>query len=430
MSAHYLMPSDWATRRIGECCVVKRGASPRPIQDPKWWGGSVGWVRISDVTASSKYLYRTRDYLSAQGVRHSVLMPAGSVVLSICATIGLPIILTEPVCIHDGFVWFEGLDENIDREFLYYFLEKERSVLVSQKQIGTQGNLNTSIVSGVELLLPPLPEQSKIAEVLSTVDRGIEQTEALIAKQQRIKTGLMADLLTRGIDEHGNLRSEATHTFKDSPLGRIPVEWEVKRFDDAVEHSAFGPRFPSTAYSESGNLAMLRTTDLDGIGNIDYAAMPIATLDLKAFKNHFLSEGDLLISRSGTIGIPAVFKSYHLPVIPGAFLIRFRLDSSKADSSYWRAYFNWEVGKHRLVSLGEGGVVKNIRASSVNQMMVAFPSIEEQRAVTSKLRLYDAGDEQYYEVLSKLRALKTALMQDLLTGEVRVTPLLNQEVVG
>ena len=69
-------------------------------------------------------------------------------------------------------------------------------------------------------------EQAKIAEVLSTVDRAIEETEALIAKQQRIKTGLMQDLLIRGIDEHGNLRSEQTHKFKDSPLGRIPVEWE------------------------------------------------------------------------------------------------------------------------------------------------------------------------------------------------------------
>ena len=72
------------------------------------------------------------------------------------------------------------------------------------------------------------PEQTKIAEILSTVDRAIEQTEALIAKQQRIKTGLMQDLLTRGIDEHGNLRSEQTHKFKDSPLGRIPVEWDAK----------------------------------------------------------------------------------------------------------------------------------------------------------------------------------------------------------
>ena len=83
-------------------------------------------------------------------------------------------------------------------------------------------------IENIDLPFPPKSEQTKIAEILSTVDQAIEQTEALIAKQQRIKTGLMQDLLTRGIDEDGNLRSEETHEFKDSPLGRIPVEWDVK----------------------------------------------------------------------------------------------------------------------------------------------------------------------------------------------------------
>jgi len=74
---------------------------------------------------------------------------------------------------------------------------------------------------------PSSPERSKIAEILSTVDRAIEQTEALIAKYQRIKTGLIHDLLTHGIDENGSIRTEATHKFKDSLLGRIPAEWAV-----------------------------------------------------------------------------------------------------------------------------------------------------------------------------------------------------------
>ena len=91
----------------------------------------------------------------------------------------------------------------------------------------TRDSLNLSALRKIQIPLPSPPEQNKIAEILSTVDRAIEQTEALIAKQQRIKTGLMQDLLTRGIDEHGNLRSEQTHEFKDSPMGRIPVEWVV-----------------------------------------------------------------------------------------------------------------------------------------------------------------------------------------------------------
>ena len=96
---------------------------------------------------------------------------------------------------------------------------------------GTKQRAYPSIVIRHLYSLPIVPrsEQIKITKILSTVDQAIEQTEALIAKQQRIKTGLMQDLLTRGIDEDGNLRSEDTHEFKDSPLGRIPVEWEVSK---------------------------------------------------------------------------------------------------------------------------------------------------------------------------------------------------------
>jgi type I restriction enzyme S subunit len=83
--------------------------------------------------------------------------------------------------------------------------------------------------------LPPLPEQRKIAQILETVDNAIEKTEKIIEKYKRIKQGLMQDLLTKGIDEKGNIRSEKTHKFKDSPLGRIPEEWEVVRLGEVGE---------------------------------------------------------------------------------------------------------------------------------------------------------------------------------------------------
>ena len=96
----------------------------------------------------------------------------------------------------------------------------------------TRFGLPVGVIEDTRIPVAPKPEQTKIAEILSTVDQAINQTEALIAKQQRIKSGLMQDLLTRGIDKDGNLRSEDTHEFKDSPLGRIPVEWETKNLED------------------------------------------------------------------------------------------------------------------------------------------------------------------------------------------------------
>lgn len=111
--------------------------------------------------------------------------------------------------------------------YFFYALKKWEPFLKGQTSGSGIPHVDKEVLGNLEILLFDKPEQSKIAEVLSTVDRAIEKTEALIAKQQRIKTGLIHDLLTRGIDEHGNLRSEETHEFKDSILGRIPVEWEI-----------------------------------------------------------------------------------------------------------------------------------------------------------------------------------------------------------
>lgn len=122
----------------------------------------------------------------------------------------------------------EPRPEEVFPQYLYYWLlnEQERIDILGFEGSGLR-HLRKNYVRELSLLPPQLPEQEKIAEVLSTLDLAIEQTEAFIAKQQRIKTGLMQDLLTFGLDEHGNIRSEATHAFKDSPLGRIPVEWVV-----------------------------------------------------------------------------------------------------------------------------------------------------------------------------------------------------------
>jgi len=138
--------------------------------------------------------------------------------------------LSLPASINEHLFLLRGKSDQITQKYLYYTLLSQRGQNQIKSQISgsAQPGIKSSFLKGIVTDLPQsISEQAKISEILSTVDRAIEQTEALIAKQQRIKSGLMQDLLTRGIDEHGNLRSEQTHKFKDSPLGRIPVQWEV-----------------------------------------------------------------------------------------------------------------------------------------------------------------------------------------------------------
>ncbi len=176
-------------------------------------------------------------------------------------------------CINEHVFLLRGDPDQIMQGYLYYSLLSDLGQAQIRLQISgsAQPGLKTAFTKGVNVDIPAdLREQSMIVRVLSTVDRAIEETEALIAKQQRIKTGLMQDLLTRGIDEHGNLRSEQTHKFKDSPLGRIPVEWDVTLLDSlAVRGSGHTPnkqrRQRQWPYSEQAAACVLERRHQVGV---------------------------------------------------------------------------------------------------------------------------------------------------------------------
>jgi len=193
------IPGEWGVVRLGEISRVKRGASPRPIDDPIYFTEERkgrGWVRIEDVAKSNKYLKETRQYLSKFGESKSVKVEIGEVIMSICATIGKPIIINMPACIHDGFVVFKNLFGKMDKHFLYYLIVSKEQEIEKLGQTGTQGNLNSTIVSNFLIPLPPLPEQQRIAEILSQIDQTIEKEQQYKEKLKRIKQGLMEDLLT------------------------------------------------------------------------------------------------------------------------------------------------------------------------------------------------------------------------------------------
>jgi type I restriction enzyme S subunit len=134
----------------------------------------------------------------------------------------------QDYCISPAYRVFELKEQ--DALYFHYFLSFFKKVVGDKFLIlsARQGKtVDFERLFNEYIPLPPLPEQRKIAEILETVDNAIEKTEKIIEKYKRIKQGLMQDLLTKGIDEKGNIRSEKTHKFKDSPLGRIPEEWEV-----------------------------------------------------------------------------------------------------------------------------------------------------------------------------------------------------------
>lgn len=187
----------WAGKKLSELASIQRGASPRPIDDPIWFDekSSVGWVRISDVTQASIYLEATTQRLSEQGIQNSRPVPKGSLIMSICATVGRPVITKIDTCIHDGFVVFDRLQA--DQMFVYYVLRSIEDNWSRQGQTGSQMNLNTGLINSTVVHLPPTTEeQAAIATILSDMDTEITALEARLTKARQLKQGMAQALLT------------------------------------------------------------------------------------------------------------------------------------------------------------------------------------------------------------------------------------------
>lgn len=188
----------WRTQLLRTLCDVRRGASPRPISDARWFAATGrGWVRISDVTASEgESLSRTKQYLSKEGEMASVAVDPGDLIMSICATIGVPKFLGIPACIHDGFVVFRNIHSDVSAKFLFHYLEFVSEELAASGQPGTQKNLNTSIVGAIRIPTITLPEQKRIALVISTAHEETLNLAHQLLGLKRARSALLDQLLT------------------------------------------------------------------------------------------------------------------------------------------------------------------------------------------------------------------------------------------
>ncbi|MFP6176083.1 restriction endonuclease subunit S [Helicobacter pylori] len=190
----------WQRVRLGDIAEIKRGASPRPIENPKWFctNSNVGWVRISDISKNSRFLYKTAQKLSKKGIEKSRFIKQNSLIMSMCATIGKPIITKIDTCIHDGFVVFEN--PKIDLNYLYYFLCYIEKEWLESGQQGSQVNLNVDLIKNKEVFCPKdLNEQIAIANILSGLDHEIISLKNKKRQFENIKKALNHDLMSAKI---------------------------------------------------------------------------------------------------------------------------------------------------------------------------------------------------------------------------------------
>jgi type I restriction enzyme, S subunit len=423
--------------KIGSFAKVRRGASPRPIGDSKYFGGDVGWIRISDVTASNKYLKKTQQYVSPLGESLSVRVDKGDLVMSICGTIGRPIIIDFPSCIHDGFVQLYEIT-NADTEYLYYILQYHEKDLENKGQPGTQVNLNTGIVEDFEIFSPPLPTQRKIAHILSTADAVIEKTQAAIAKYKAIKQGMLHDLFTRGIvteptsykDKTGKVvelrrnqlrpkYEDAPELYKESNLGWIPKEWEVDEFQFVCDFITDGSHFSPTPMEDGEIIANVKDMGENGIDYESCTRISKEEFDLLKKQNCRPLFGDVLLSKDGTIGRVVLFnEKREIMLLSSIAILR---PSKNINSEYLYCFLKSEYFYKQLLIKTSGSALKRIVLRDINTLLLAFPIDKiEQEMISKRIIQIESKLKSEQNYLHKLQQIKAGLMADLLSGKKEV----------
>ena len=317
--------------------------------------------------------------------------------------------------------------ENADASFLYQWsIYKSLRLKASATMIGSAGQQRVPASFLESFKVPAIPklEQTKIAEILSTVDQAIEQTEALIAKQQCIKTGLMQDLLTRGIDEHGNLRSEQTHEFKDSPLGRIPVEWDPMPFGSCGQWFSGGTPSKAIRRFWGGGVPWVCPKDMKQFEL--HQSIDTITGDAVAAGARLMPTGTVFIVIRGMI------LAHTFPVGVSTTEVAFNQDVKAIVPkqglrgrylAYWLSSHSHQFLK--LATTATHGT-KRFDMDELQTALVGVPLPNEQKHIVRIFDVQQSVIERLQGLTGKLQAEKRGLMQDLLTGDRRVTALLEQ----
>ena len=262
----------------------------------------------------------------------------------------------------------------------------------------------------------------RIAYVLDTVDKAIATSEAVIAKLKQVRAGMLHDLLTCGLDENGELRDPIAHPeqFKDSPLGRIPKEWEVSNLGDLSTFITSGSRGWANYYSDDGPI-FLR------IGNLTREHINLRFNDIVRVSPPSGSEGartkvqsgDVLISITADLGIIGVIPPNFEEAYVNQHIALVRPIESIC-SGWVGRYLSFGPTSTFFRMLNDSGAKAGMNLKAIESLLLALPSIEEQKATTSALDTIDEDIFQQLQSAKKYHLLKSGLMADLLTGAVRV----------
>lgn len=420
--------SEWVESPLAELANIVSGGTPsRDVA--AYWGGEIPWVTPTDITACrTNYLEQTEDTISKQGLLGSSakLLPAGTILLTSRASIGLSKIARVPVSTNQGFKSLVP-KQGVDGAFLFYQTQRLRGAFERFAAGSTFLEINKKDTERILLPHPTdLLEQKKIAAILSAIDTAIEKTEALIAKYQQIKSGLMHDLFTRGVLPNGQLRptrEQAPELYQETAIGWIPKEWVVRELGSMasiVSGVTLGSKGSSSGGIEAPYLRVANVQD----GYLDLTEIKTVRVTRREFSQLCLQVGDVLMNEGGDfdkLGRGTVWSGEIDGCVHQNHVFRVRTDDAVLLPLFLAFYSESSFGKkYFLVSSKQSTNLASINSTQLNAYPIALPSVVEQQAVIDRVSAANSRIEKLRAEVCKLRSKKSGLMHDLLTGKVPV----------
>ncbi|PIR62494.1 MAG: hypothetical protein COU65_03130 [Candidatus Pacebacteria bacterium CG10_big_fil_rev_8_21_14_0_10_42_12] len=404
-----VIPVDWGVFKLNELMKIYRGGSPRPIQAfltnrPD----GINWIKIGDVSVNAKYILHAEEKIIKEGADHSRRVFVGDFVLSNSMSFGRPYITRISGCVHDGWLVLQDYQNNFDTEFLFYLLSSAQVLRQYKQKAAGSGvlNLNKELVSSVDLLKPSLSDQKKIAKVLSDLDNLILKFDQLIQKKKNIKQGAMQKLLTGKKRLPGFANSK---DMKETVVGKIPVDWNVTLLPEIINyiHGKAHEKF----IVKQGKYIVVNSKFVSSNGQV------------KKYSNNVFckaKKGDILTVLSDLPKGKALAKCYYVTQ-EDKYAVNQRVCIWRSKGAYSKFLYYILNRNPYFLSLDDGVSQTHILNHHIKKCPVLLPSnIKEQIAIADFLSQMDLEIIGLNKKFNKYKKLKQGMMQQLLTGKIRL----------
>jgi len=418
------IPFDWDVKKIKWLSSIKRGASPRPIDDPKFFDveGEYAWVRIADVSNAGMFLEQTKQRMSELGASLSVKREPGDIFVSIAGTVGKPCITNIKCCIHDGFVYFP--DYKGDKKYLYYIFESGAPYKGLGK-MGTQLNLNTETIGSIKIPDIPVSLQKKIGLYLDSKVSGINHLLHLKQKQidflEQQRQSIITEAVTKGLNPNVKMKDSGVEW-----IGEIPAHWSVRKIKEIANvHSS---NVDKKSIEGEKEVLLCNYVDVyynDSI-NADLDFMKATAKD-EQIETFTLKKHDVIITKdsesSTDIAIPTWVSQELEGVVCGYHLSLIRCFENTLGHYLYYTLESVQI-REQFYTRANGVTRYGLSKEAIKNGLIAVPPYNEQIQIAEKLYAVNKEirnmTEKIKKQISKLKEYRQSLIYEAVTGKIDV----------